>query len=200
VALLARAVGYRTYNAVNLNYGKLAGIIKKRLGNPPEWRNYVNLYALATWVNLSKTEGDFTFQMRPQLARALERLGWVKGARAPDEPSDPAAYLEGEERRLFIRHRQRDARLRKAKLSDVLKKTARLRCEVPRCGFDFTRKYGDLGYGFAEVHHLVPLHKLRRPKKNRLQDVAVICSNCHRMIHRYGQCRPLNRVIPAAAQ
>lgn len=33
----------------------------------------------------------------------------------------------------------------------------RLCCEVPRCGFDFAKGYGDLGEGYAQIHHLEAL-------------------------------------------
>lgn len=67
------------------------------------------------------------------------------------------------------------------KKSTVHAETGKLCCET--CGFDFLEKYGELGTGFCEVHHLFPLHKGERETKN--EDLAVLCSNCHRMIHRY---------------
>jgi len=53
------------------------------------------------------------------------------------------------------------------------------------CEFDFEKKYGERGAGFIEVHHLKPLGEqdyaiLINPK----DDLTVVCSNCHRMIHR----------------
>ena len=54
------------------------------------------------------------------------------------------------------------------------------------CGFEFGRAYGARGAGFAEVHHLKPLESLRGKTvlTNPVTDVAVLCSNCHRMVHR----------------
>jgi 5-methylcytosine-specific restriction protein A len=57
-----------------------------------------------------------------------------------------------------------------------------LRCEV--CGFDFFVTYGVLGRGFAECHHLVPLSALSCRRRTLLSELAIVCSNCHRMIHR----------------
>jgi predicted HNH restriction endonuclease len=60
-------------------------------------------------------------------------------------------------------------------------------CQV--CGFDFAKTYGVLGQNFAEVHHLNPLSE-RPPDewttavRTNVTEVAVICSNCHSMIHR----------------
>ena len=57
------------------------------------------------------------------------------------------------------------------------------------CGFDFVKTYGVLGEDFAEVHHLNPLSE-RSPAewtstmRTNVAEVAVLCSNCHRMIHR----------------
>jgi 5-methylcytosine-specific restriction protein A len=52
------------------------------------------------------------------------------------------------------------------------------------CDFDFARVYGELGVGFAECHHLVPLAELPGVRRTRLTDLAIVCANCHRMLHR----------------
>lgn len=57
-----------------------------------------------------------------------------------------------------------------------------LSCEV--CGFDFKKFYGDLGKDYCEVHHKIPLSKLNESAKTELADLAIVCSNCHRMLHR----------------
>jgi 5-methylcytosine-specific restriction protein A len=44
-------------------------------------------------------------------------------------------------------------------------------------------RYGVRGRGFIEVHHLRPLHTLKPGTKTKLQDLALVCANCHRMIH-----------------
>jgi 5-methylcytosine-specific restriction enzyme A len=58
-------------------------------------------------------------------------------------------------------------------------------CQV--CGFDFQRQYGTLGKEYIECHHLSPLSEREDAESvigTSLDDVAVMCSNCHRMIHR----------------
>jgi len=53
------------------------------------------------------------------------------------------------------------------------------------CGFSFEAAYGPLGEGFAEVHHLAELARLKKSTLvNPATDVVVLCANCHRMIHR----------------
>ena len=59
------------------------------------------------------------------------------------------------------------------------------RCQA--CELDFVERYGPIGEGFIEAHHLRPISKLEEgvPVKYDLAvDFAVLCSNCHRMIHR----------------
>ena len=59
----------------------------------------------------------------------------------------------------------------------------RFYCEV--CRFDFSERYPpDLGDGFIEVHHLAPLFLHDQPRRTSLDDLLLVCSNCHRMIHR----------------
>jgi hypothetical protein len=79
---------------------------------------------------------------------------------------------------------ERDQNVVKRKRLWALKTTGKLECEV--CEFDFVKVYGPLGKDFCEVHHRVPLHELRKGEKRntKLEDLAVVCSNCHRMLHR----------------
>ncbi|WP_211845177.1 HNH endonuclease [Neoroseomonas eburnea] len=52
------------------------------------------------------------------------------------------------------------------------------------CGFDFAAQYGDIGKGFIEAHHAVPLAKAGAGRKVKPSDLMAVCSNCHRMLHR----------------
>tara|TARA_B100000949_G_C14090247_1_gene369680 strand:- start:70 stop:297 length:228 start_codon:yes stop_codon:yes gene_type:complete len=52
-------------------------------------------------------------------------------------------------------------------------------------GFSFSEVYGEHGTGFIEVHHKVPVSTLGDDTRvDPKQDIAVVCSDCHRMIHR----------------
>ena len=54
------------------------------------------------------------------------------------------------------------------------------------CGFNFEEVYGEIGKDFIEAHHSIPISSLKRDKirLDPVQDFTVLCSNCHRMIHR----------------
>jgi hypothetical protein len=58
----------------------------------------------------------------------------------------------------------------------------RLFCEV--CGFDFSEQYGALGEDFIEAHHREPLSQSDDAVKTSVDDLAMVCANCHRMLHR----------------
>lgn len=84
---------------------------------------------------------------------------------------------------VIARHlkRERNRTIRARKLAAVTAVGLPFVCEV--CGFSFGATYGDLGDGYIEVHHVLPLHA-SGPTTTRLDDLALLCSNCHRMIHR----------------
>ncbi|MFF8829264.1 HNH endonuclease [Streptomyces sp. NPDC015131] len=98
-----------------------------------------------------------------------------------EEFDDDTSAPEG--RLLMRRHqaRERNRGLRKKKIASVLRHGGRLACEA--CGFDFEQVYGARGAGYIECHHVVPLHEAGEGR-TKLSDLALICANCHRMIHR----------------
>jgi 5-methylcytosine-specific restriction enzyme A len=92
--------------------------------------------------------------------------------------------FEAEEGRILARvhlGRERNRKLVDQKKSAVIKMAGKLTCEV--CSFDFEAAYGERGAGFIEVHHLKPIHTLLPGEKTKLEELALLCSNCHRMIH-----------------
>jgi 5-methylcytosine-specific restriction protein A len=102
--------------------------------------------------------------------------------------SEPLPPFEDEEladegRLLFRRHRvrERNRRLTDRKKDRVLTDTGALACEA--CRFEFGRTYGDHGTGYIECHHIVPLAAVGQTR-TRLSDLALVCANCHRMLHK----------------
>jgi predicted HNH restriction endonuclease len=96
--------------------------------------------------------------------------------------SDDAEFPEGKE--LEIKHitRERNQALIK-KAEEKFKNThGHLFCEI--CGFNFNKKYGAIGHDFIEAHHTVPICELKGEVKTNINDIALVCSNCHRMLHR----------------
>lgn len=80
------------------------------------------------------------------------------------------------------KYRERDSKIIFKKKENEFLKLGRLPCEA--CTFDFYKKYGQLGYKYIECHHRTPLSEFSSTSKTTLRDLALVCSNCHRMLHR----------------
>lgn len=95
---------------------------------------------------------------------------------------DEAEAVEGAILTRIHRLRERNPSLVQAKKEGMIEKEGGLACEV--CIFDFEGVYGELGRSVAECHHTKPLSEFESEEKTRLDDLAIACANCHRMIHR----------------
>ena len=78
--------------------------------------------------------------------------------------------------------RERDTGIVAKKKDFVFERDGKLLCEA--CEFDFNVKYGELGFKYIECHHRTPLSNFTITTKTTLNDLALVCSNCHKMLHR----------------
>lgn len=86
--------------------------------------------------------------------------------------------IEGAQSTKLVNHYERDGKLRAAAI-----RIHGTRCQA--CSFSFEEGYGELGMGYIEVHHKRPISSYGGAVHiNPVTDLAVLCSNCHRMIHR----------------
>ena len=97
-------------------------------------------------------------------------------------PNDEEESEEGRILTRVHRVRERDTRLVQRKKQAVMRETGVLSCEV--CDFDFSEAYGLHGEGFIECHHKMPVSEMRSGDRTQLNDLSLVCANCHRMIHR----------------
>ncbi len=99
----------------------------------------------------------------------------------PIDIDDFLGFPEGDEKRRMHLVRERNQTvIRKAK-EIALERDPLLKCEV--CDFSFNERYGELGQNFVEAHHKIPIAKLKKGSITRVDDIALVCANCHRMIH-----------------
>jgi hypothetical protein len=139
-------------------------------------------------VRLTDEEGERLYRLVVAQNPETESV-WPEllGRETPQTLSLLDVDLTGKEGSRVLRNHlqiERDRSLVDAKKAAVLTITGRLACEV--CMFDFSEQYGELGKGFCEVHHLQPLAS-GGARQTTLNDLAVVCSNCHRMMHRGDQ-------------
>ncbi len=108
----------------------------------------------------------------------LKVVGLADLERLIETMEEDKEYDEGGEQEVVMTVRERDPTLK----ADAIRKYGSS-CRV--CGFSFDSKYGKYSEGYIEVHHLKPISTMPRSSKTRLSDIIVVCSNCHRIIHRH---------------
>jgi 5-methylcytosine-specific restriction enzyme A len=154
-----------------------------------------NRREVEVWKRFANASGELR-----SLAQAI-RAGASGAIEFPTQPEEGEDEVE-EGRLLYRMHRtrERDSSIIRKKKQQALKSTGGLACEV--CSFDFAAVYGELGHGYAECHHTVPLSH-SGATKTRLSDLAIVCSNCHRMLHRrqpWSSIADLRQIVTASAQ
>ena len=155
----------------------------KRDGRNEERRRYFETYFLSLDVLISIpadiTEvGDFLLELLA-LAENCESASVL----AADPPEIRDSFPEGKLAERLHRLRERNSALTREVKSETLSKHGKLQCQV--CLFDFQEKYGGLGVGYIEAHHTKPVSELPENGGETLKkDIALVCSNCHRMLHR----------------
>jgi len=95
---------------------------------------------------------------------------------------DETSFPEGKEKYRVHRSRERNSKVVEIAKRNRIAKDPLLRCEV--CGFSFIERYGRIGDEFIEAHHAIPLSQQLGEIETRPEDIALVCSNCHRMLHR----------------
>lgn len=165
--------------------------------NPDEPHNYPPLDC-TQFTTGPLANGEWTLKKSPRASGQIEApdalyFYWMEhglkvSGRLPavlkDDESDleEAEFPEG--RASYRRH------LRRERCSNLVKQAkararreGRLFCWV--CTFDFAKRYGKHGEGFIEAHHTVPVNELPESGgETKISDLAMVCSNCHRMLHR----------------
>ncbi len=173
-------LGYPSIGASNLAYGKLGHLIADAVGFD---RQTTASEQRGWWRSMATGDGsgeNYVWTMRPQLAEALVSLNLVdSSADGPIELIDPdipdnLSVVEGRLRLRTHLARERNRAIVALKRDSVSDR----RCEL--CGFSSLEVYG---VDYCEIHHLIPLAQLDGTSPTRLEDLAIVCANCHRVIH-----------------
>jgi len=99
-----------------------------------------------------------------------------------DVDLDGVAATEGGLLEQLHLRRERSRSIRDRALKAHKRKHGIVACEA--CNFDFAAIYGPRGEDYIECHHRIPLSE-SGSTRTRVTDFVLLCSNCHRMIHRY---------------
>jgi 5-methylcytosine-specific restriction protein A len=141
-------------------------------------------YALAALPDEISLRTDLQTIVRAY--RALNYRGGIEGdletqSDISDEFNIPPQATVIETRK-YVYHRKIERNRTAAKNAKKFHGTT---CQT--CNLNFGKLYGEIGEGFIEAHHLKPIGTLEEGvpiKYDVASDFAVLCANCHRMIHR----------------
>ncbi|MEK9137116.1 MAG: HNH endonuclease, partial [Bacteroidota bacterium] len=187
---LAEKIGYDSYSAVNAVYGTLARRVAKVL----RWRPH--RYAIAVFVTFKQdAQSHWLWQMRPEVAEALERLGWCK-----DRVQDEQVFLRNYEREVTASRRD-TTKARRKRLASAAKRPEMVRvlrdeysrnpdvaaevlerakgiCESCHSSAPFCRASD--GTPYLEIHHM---KQLSDGGEDTVENAEALCPNCHRKKH-----------------
>lgn len=128
--------------------------------------------------------------------------GWSPDDEIMNEARDERGAQTLEQAKRYRQHRSIE---RQAGHSKEVKKRQGTICKG--CGKDMADVYGEVAQGLIDAHHLTPLSSLEEGEVAQFDpvaDFAVLCPNCHRVIHRMGDPSDLNAlrdlVLPYKAQ
>lgn len=95
-----------------------------------------------------------------------------------DDTAQSIGYSEGDVERTEVNRYERNPLNRKLCLE-----AKGYTCAV--CGMNFEKVYGDIGYHYIHVHHIVPVSKIGPGYIiDPIKDLVPVCPNCHAMLHR----------------
>ena len=116
-----------------------------------------------------------------------------KGTKKKNSSSNKQDYLETRRKIKESTFFARNPNLKR----DAIKERG---CQCEACKFKFGDKYGEFGANYIECHHEDPLSE--RPEREWLHElktsikrVKLLCSNCHRMIHRTIPAKDFNFLL-----
>jgi 5-methylcytosine-specific restriction protein A len=95
-------------------------------------------------------------------------------------PEDEVEFSEGKSATKVHIRRERSAKLRK-ELIDMRLKQGGMSCDL--CATDGSKIDPSLRISMFECHHIIPLSVVGETK-TKVKDMALLCANCHRLLHR----------------
>lgn len=145
--------------------------------------------SVAEAIDLIEQESDDHPADRKLYAPIISSLSGIKVNEHQDEDTigdvqadEGKEYPEGKIAFVLHKKRERNPKLIKEAKRLFITNHGRLFCEA--CKFDFQQSYGDRGADFIEGHHKKLVSEMNDGEVTKIEDIAMLCSNCHRMIHR----------------
>ena len=146
-----------------------------------------NLRQIATGKglgNVSQTDRAVWAEFGAQPEAVQSQASLIRAGIAALESAEPASpdteFAEGRIVTALHSHREREPKLRERLLS-ARRVGGKLFCEM--CGAPPRSPNAGINEACFEVHHIVPL-SYTGTRITRLSELALLCANCHRLLHR----------------
>lgn len=127
------------------------------------------------WVEL----GDRPHEVN-QLAELIRRSVSVGPDDAALDNDDEEEFFEGRLITRLHKTKERDRNIRRRLLA-LRRKSGSLVCDM--CGYRANSDNDKFEDAAFEAHHLLPM-SMALERKTQLKDMALLCANCHRLLHR----------------
>jgi 5-methylcytosine-specific restriction protein A len=175
------------HGTINLQIGRLGKRIVEKLNITTSKRDDGSdrWWHVPFWGK--DTKEGFYWILRPKLRKAMEELNYEgkielldKEFCIPEEINgeDEQNLFEGAKRQIYVNYYERNTIARKECINYYGAK-----CLI--CGFDFKKKYGEIGKDVIHVHHKKPLSEIGVDYKvDPVMDLIHVCPNCHLIIHK----------------
>jgi hypothetical protein len=131
---------------------------------------------------LIKTRVGSNFLLNETQSLLVEQYWYSLNPVSYEEDEEQIKSQEGRIKLRVHKVRERDPKIKNKAIEIFVQHNGSVFCEV--CHFSFEEKYGILGKGFIEVHHLKPIAEYNENELTLIDNLKLVCSNCHRMIHR----------------
>lgn len=130
----------------------------------------------------SVKQGGYLTQLDERIVKLFENYSHEK-FKPIVASNESASYPEGANKYVTHKHKERSKKLIKlAKANFKSHNKGELFCEI--CKFNFVEKYGKIGEDFIEAHHSLPVSQLSENHRSTIEDIVLLCSNCHSIVHR----------------
>lgn len=140
------------------------------------------IYNHSSDADLYEGKNDLFYSIKGKGYGIWGNRTYTPNENAVELTEDDASFPEGKQflRKHIIRERNPKV-IREAK-KRYKQKNKKISCQI--CNFNFEEAYGTIGEDYIEGHHIKPISDIDGENLTCIEDIALLCSNCHKMIHR----------------
>ena len=174
--------------------------IEQIRGHDPELANAIDAHRLQIQQGINSNEvresADRMILLKSELFGQTNAGSATTLIEAAKKTEVEAEEIVGKEGRLLVRlhvYRERDrAFVRRVRKHYRSLAGGRLVCHA--CGSVPVQVYGPSGESCMEAHHKVPIEQLQPDSVTLVGDMAMLCANCHRVVHSKKPCLTVEKV------